>query len=1164
MRFERLDILRYGALTDRSLAFRPGAGLHVVYGPNEAGKSSALSAIGDLLFGFPRATPGSPPPYTFLHDAQQLRIGAKLVSRDGATIDFRRRRAKNALLSNDERESLLREDALVPFLGTLNREIFKRAFGLDTEDLRDGGQAMLQSGGEIGNLLFSAASGLLGLTRLRQSLEGEAGGIFGPRKKQDHSFYQATDRHDQARRAEKENELKSTDWKRLVAEAEQLESEIAALQSERRKTKTELERLRALKKLQPLVIDIDGELQELAAFDNLAGLPADFAADLAEALHAHASLAGEVRKAEEDTERLGDEISQVHVEPAALEAAADITTLFAETGAYAKARRDLPAIDREVGSYDATLTQLARRLGLESAAELEKRQPSDADLVRMRRLVEEGQELLRNRADLQRQQGEESDRLATLDAQGDGGRLVDPKPYIDQLAALSADLSDIARGDALLVQAERAEENLRAAALRLRPPVRDLAAILAMPLPDVATLTARRAAIEQATLARNAAVEKVAALAAEVAEIAERLREAERDGPVVTREEIAAARDRRDGRFAALGEGRLPSADELAILGGLVAHADQLADTALTHADRLSRHAENRLRQDRAEHRLAAARQRLAVAEDDVARAQQDFSGLIEASGLAAHGLVFSDPAAAIEWRRAVDGLAKERAAIDPMRDQLAAIELKQGRIRPVLNAIADALGIDVAHLPLGALSQAIGRHLDGLSERWSQSRTREGERNAARQRLGRLTVQVADVAGKIQAWQTAFAAAAPTIGLAAESADMAGHAVIDMAVAALDAWKSLPETLLERENRRRRVAGMRRDIRDYEEKVAAVAVSVDPSLEHVGADLAIETLHELAIAARNASQKRKILGRALADAELRRERAREAFSEGEARLAALAHRLPEQADPETALGRLKDRARLAERLRECRSRFLAQAEGRSEADVRAALDSFDRIQAELDIETLTEAENGQFERHGELVARQAQNRKEREALETGVSAEYAVFEKLSAETEAKDLARQWVVLKLAAGLLAHSMDRYRERHADPVMQRAGAHFSVLTGGRFSRLVQDYDEKDELHLLAERAGGEKVPLDGLSEGTGDQLFLALRLAFLEDYASRNEPAPLIVDDIFQTFDDERTVSGLKALAATSGTFQTILFTHQKSVVDLARQELAAGVDVIML
>ena len=38
MRFDRLDILRYGVLTDRVLAFRPDAGLHVIYGPNEAGK----------------------------------------------------------------------------------------------------------------------------------------------------------------------------------------------------------------------------------------------------------------------------------------------------------------------------------------------------------------------------------------------------------------------------------------------------------------------------------------------------------------------------------------------------------------------------------------------------------------------------------------------------------------------------------------------------------------------------------------------------------------------------------------------------------------------------------------------------------------------------------------------------------------------------------------------------------------------------------------------------------------------------------------------------------------------------------------------------------------------------------------------------------------------
>jgi uncharacterized protein YhaN len=69
---------------------------------------------------------------------------------------------------------------------------------------------------------------------------------------------------------------------------------------------------------------------------------------------------------------------------------------------------------------------------------------------------------------------------------------------------------------------------------------------------------------------------------------------------------------------------------------------------------------------------------------------------------------------------------------------------------------------------------------------------------------------------------------------------------------------------------------------------------------------------------------------------------------------------------------------------------------------------------------------------------------------------------------------------------------------------------------------------------------------------------------LEDYSSRNEPAPLIVDDIFQTFDDERASAGLKALAGTAERFQTILFTHEMSVVEIAKREIGGDLDLIQL
>ena len=266
----------------------------------------------------------------------------------------------------------------------------------------------------------------------------------------------------------------------------------------------------------------------------------------------------------------------------------------------------------------------------------------------------------------------------------------------------------------------------------------------------------------------------------------------------------------------------------------------------------------------------------------------------------------------------------------------------------------------------------------------------------------------------------------------------------------------------------------------------------------------------------------------------------------------------------EALLADLREATRIERDMAQNRVRFFEQADGAGEEEIRSGFAGFDRIEAGLEIERLDAEDARQVERGKTLGVAQADNDRRRRELETGIGAERAVFQKLAAEQQAKELARRWVVLKLAAGLLAGSMETYRERQADPVMKRAGQVFADLTGGRFTRLLQLYDDHDELQLAVERKTGEQVPLGGLSEGTGDQLYLALRLAFLEDYCSRNEPAPLILDDIFQTFDDERTAAGIRTLAKAGETFQTILFTHQMSLVDTARRELGDSLDLVLL
>ena len=97
-----------------------------------------------------------------------------------------------------------------------------------------------------------------------------------------------------------------------------------------------------------------------------------------------------------------------------------------------------------------------------------------------------------------------------------------------------------------------------------------------------------------------------------------------------------------------------------------------------------------------------------------------------------------------------------------------------------------------------------------------------------------------------------------------------------------------------------------------------------------------------------------------------------------------------------------------------------------------------------------------------------------------------------------------------------------------------------------------------------RNTGENVPIDGLSEGQRDQMYLALRLAYLDDYATKNEPIPFIGDDIFTTFDEESTRAGLLAMANVGVHLQPILFTHHRFVADMAQKALGDQVDLIDL
>lgn len=383
-------------------------------------------------------------------------------------------------------------------------------------------------------------------------------------------------------------------------------------------------------------------------------------------------------------------------------------------------------------------------------------------------------------------------------------------------------------------------------------------------------------------------------------------------------------------------------------------------------------------------------------------------------------------------------------------------------------------------------------------------------------------------------------------------------------AAAALGVWAAVPELARQRANRAARVEALRRDITAFEEEVYDIGSELAPILLHLPAQKLVDVLRERAESARAAKARQDDARARLQAAETRLAAARGAHETAFATLKALAGLLPEGSDARSALGRLERRDELRAALAERRRAFEAAAEGVPEAVVRSELPGYDRARAQFDAEDLQRRAESLGAENDRLYALLGEKQADRSRLEAGTGSELAAFERQSAETEIVTAARQWAVRKIAATMLSAAIERHREAQSDPLLVRAGVLFRTLTSGAFAGLLQDYGEDDQPRLVGLRKSGERVAINGMSEGTRDQLYLALRLAYIEDYADRAEPVPFIGDDIFQTFDDERTASGIEAFASTARLFQPILFTHHTSVVNIARRALGQDLDYIEL
>ena len=302
MRLQRLDLIKYGHFTDRSFLLPAGNyDFHIVFGPNEAGKSTALAAIEDMLFGIPSRSS-----YNFLHDFSSMRIGGVLEN-GSASLEVRRRKGnKDTLLDTNDLPVAGGEGILRPYLAGADRPFFERMFSLDHIRLQSGGKEILEAKDDVGQMLFSAGAGIAGLRERLAKLSAEADKLWSTRRASHRKFYIASDKLEQAERTLRDQTLTANEWRALKRAYEEAENVYAEVDKKIQEHSAERNRLNRIHRVFRDVRTKQELDERLGALGDVIALPEDAATVMEEAEREDteaatriATLKGQLKLAEE-------------------------------------------------------------------------------------------------------------------------------------------------------------------------------------------------------------------------------------------------------------------------------------------------------------------------------------------------------------------------------------------------------------------------------------------------------------------------------------------------------------------------------------------------------------------------------------------------------------------------------------------------------------------------------------------------------------------------------------------------------------------------------------------------------------------------------------------------------------------------------------------------
>jgi uncharacterized protein YhaN len=1140
-----LQIPAFGPFTNLDLEFdRTPGDLHVVYGPNEAGKSSLLRAIGDLLFGIPGQSPDN-----FLHDYSELRIRCTVENKAGQQLDFQRRKGnRNTLL--DGAGQALPDTALSPFLGGIDRAYFAAMFGLGSRELREGARQILEGEGEVGAALFSASLGGTPIQRVLKALREEADLLFKGRATTRVTIRPESSRHKDLLRQSREVVVDPEHWRQLEREIEAAASAKAAQAARVAEIENTAQWLIRCQDALPTVGRLDAARVELGQLGTLPEVAGDFIARAREARDRLAAERSQVQRLELQSARLRARLAEVPAKPPVLDHADAVEALHQDLGGYREQRKTLARLQSSMAALDLAIQSGMKDLELDGGIDsLEARRLGSPALLAFREAAARLTAARQEQAAGAGKAAELGTAIATCERQLQRLPVADLTGLREALA-IAAETTDadrtLATGQAEVQRLLR--ETAQAHSLLPGAPA-DYDAAARLPIPSGSTIRRFQEQMEKAGLEVRDHERKAADARAQASLIRAELSRLQRQGELPSVDALRQARAHRDHGWelvlaawkqGAAGEGFVPGTPLEEAYPQAVARADAVADQLRLEAEAVALAEEKRLQLTEAERSGDAATAQAGVARTALESIQASWQREWSAAGL-----VPRSPSEMQDWRESWRAF---REALGKLTSAQESLERKADQIKRATQRLAAALD-QPADKPFSVLFEAARRRVQAGEE--SRGRRREiGDRleehreGLARHRLDepRLDAAVADA---LETWKRQCVAVGLDPGFSPETGEALLRRRIEL-VAKYDVWRE--------QSLASNAAGTA--VADYAAAIGARAAALGLGPQPV--ETAEAALWAELTRARTTEARRLEWAEQLDAVHADLERAR-----ADAALAAQAlNDLVRRADLESPdgleslLARLEEHQRLTAQIDSLRRTLNDLARGQTVdafvARVRAEdAGSIARRIAEAS-ERKTEGERALKTFEETLFKLETQKRSFEQAGDA--AADFRQQAELCAARLKRDGAR-FLRLRLATHLLEVQIERFRKENQGPLLERSGAIFRELTRGAFAGLDAECSDLDQPVLVALRPGHRKVPVEGLSDGTRDQLYLALRLAALARHADEHEPMPFILDDLLITFDDARAQAVLEQLATLATRCQILLFTHHQHLVQLCRQSL---------